>query len=151
MNDKAQGESRRTQTSANHWAAIFVRLSLAAAFLSAVADRFGLWGAPGNVGVAWGNIENYESYVDTLAWYVPTTFISVLGWIATLAEISIAVGLIVGWQLRWFALAAGLLLTMFALAMLTALGPKSPLDYSVLSAASAAFLLFTVSASHRST
>jgi hypothetical protein len=32
-------------------AAIFLRLALAAGFLSAVADRFGLWGPPGTPGV----------------------------------------------------------------------------------------------------
>ena len=42
-------------------AMIVVRIALAVAFLSAVADRFGMWGPPGSKGVAWGNIENYES------------------------------------------------------------------------------------------
>ena len=31
-------------------AAIFLRFALAAGFLSAVADRFGLWGPPGTPG-----------------------------------------------------------------------------------------------------
>ena len=61
-------------------------------------------------------------------------------------EIVIAVALLVGWQLRWFALAAAVLLTLFASAMLAALGPKPPLDYSVFTAASAAFLLYSVKA-----
>ena len=39
------------------------------------------------------------------------------------------------------AFAAGILLTAFAVTMAVALGPKSPLDYSVPSAAGAAFLL----------
>jgi len=149
MSSEAVEGARGIRIQASCWAALFVRLSLAAAFLSAVADRFGLWGTPGAEGVAWGSVENYETYVGILIWYMPTALIPVFGWIATLAEISIAGGLIVGWQVRWIALAAGLLLTMFALAMFTALGPKPPLDYSVLSAASAAFLLFTVSDSHR--
>ncbi len=121
-----------------------VRGALAAAFLSAVADRFGLWGEPGSEGIAWGSIENYESYVALLNWFLPSSLISPVGWIATICEIVIALGLIIGWQLRWFALAAGILLTLFATAMLVALGPKPPLDYSVVSAASAAYLLFAV-------
>ncbi len=32
----------------------FLRIALAAGFLSAAADRVGLWGAPGTPGVAWG-------------------------------------------------------------------------------------------------
>lgn len=121
------------------------RLALAAAFLSAVADRLGLWGPPGSEGVAWGNVENYESYVALLNWYLPASLIAPVGWLATILEILIAIGLLVGWKLRWFALAAALLLTTFATTMCCALGPKPPLDYSVLSAASAAFLLFAVS------
>lgn len=122
----------------------FVRVALAAAFLSAVADRLGLWGPPGTEGVAWGSIDQYESYVGLLNWFLPASLITPVGWIATVLEIAIAVGLLVGWQLRWFALAAGVLLTLFATAMVGALGPKPPLDYSVISAASAAFLLYAV-------
>ena len=122
----------------------FVRISLAAAFLSAVADRFGMWGPPGSDGVVWGDIKSYENYVALLNSFAPISFVSTMGWPATIAEITIALGLLVGWQLRWFSLAAGILLTLFALAMCVALGPKPPLDYSVFSAASAAFLFFAI-------
>jgi uncharacterized membrane protein YphA (DoxX/SURF4 family) len=121
-----------------------VRLALAAAFLSAVADRLGFWGTPGSPGVAWGNVANYEAYAGALLWFAPPALIAPLGWIATLSEVVIAAGLLVGWSLRWFALAAAMLLTLFATAMVTAFGLKPPLDYSVFSAASAAFLLFAV-------
>ncbi len=33
----------------------FLRIALAISFLSAVADRFGLWGSPGAANVAWGD------------------------------------------------------------------------------------------------
>ncbi len=121
-----------------------VRIALAMAFLSAVADRLGFWGPPGSPGVSWGAVAQYEAYVAKLNWFVPPTLIPAIGWMATVAEILIAIGLIVGWHLRWVALAAAVLLTTFATAMFTALGPKPPLDYSVLSAASAAFLLYAV-------
>ncbi len=121
-----------------------VRLALAAAFLSAVADRFGLWGKPGDEGVAWGSVEQYEAYVASLNWFVPKSMIPALGWVATAAEIVIAAGLLIGWRLRWFALAAAALLATFATAMTAAFGPKPPLDYSVWSAAAAAFLLFAL-------
>ena len=123
-----------------------VRLALAACFLSAVADRFGLWGPPGTEGVAWGNLENYEAYVGLLNGFLPPAMISPVGWAATVAEVVVALGLLVGWKLEWFALAAGLLLTTFATAMAFALGPKPPLDYSVISAAGAAYLLAAVAA-----
>lgn len=124
-----------------------VRLALAAAFLSAVADRLGVWGPPGASGVAWGSVPKYEAYVAQLNWFLPVGFVPVVGWAATSAEVLLAFGLVVGWRLRWVALAAGLLLTTFAATMAAALGPKSPLDYSVPSAAAAAFLLAAVSRS----
>lgn len=125
-----------------------VRVALAAAFLSAVADRLGFWGAPGTEGVAWGDVAHYEAYVAQLNWFLPTALVSPVGWAATLAECSIALGLLSGWHLRWWALAAALLLVVFASAMWGAFGPKPPLDYSVLSAAGAAFLLFSVTSEH---
>jgi hypothetical protein len=126
-------------------ACLAVRVSLAAAFLSAVADRFGLWGPPGTEGVFWGGIPLYEDYVALLNPFLPAALISPVGWVATLSEVVIAIGLLAGWRLRWFALAATILLTLFATAMLFSLGPKPPLDYSVWSAAGAAFLLYAVS------
>ena len=125
-----------------------VRLALALAFLSAVADRLGMWGPPGGAGVAWGSVEKYEAYVAQLNWFLPPSLIPAVGWTATIAEVLIAVGLIVGWRLRWFALTAAVLLTTFATTMLSAFGPKPPLDYSVLSAGIAAFLLYAVTPSH---
>jgi len=34
---------------------LIIRYTLAITFLSAVADRFGFWGSPGEANVAWGN------------------------------------------------------------------------------------------------
>jgi uncharacterized membrane protein YphA (DoxX/SURF4 family) len=127
-----------------------VRVALAVAFLSAVADRLGIWGPPGTDGVSWGNISNYEKYVAQLNWYLPVELVSTVGWIATICEVVFAIGLLIGWRLNWFALGAGLLLTLFAVTMAAAFGPKSPLDYSVPSAAAAAFLLAAVSRPERS-
>jgi uncharacterized membrane protein YphA (DoxX/SURF4 family) len=138
--DDRSGVSRRILHAAS-WAA---RVALATAFLSAVADRFGLWGAPGTAGVSWGNIERYNAYVATLNWYLPAGMIGFVGWAATIAEIVLAVGLLVGWQLRWSALFSAALLFVFGVTMVMALGVKAPLSYSVFSAASAAFLLFAI-------
>ncbi|WP_428304612.1 DoxX family protein [Lacipirellula sp.] len=125
-------------------AAWVVRLGLAASFLSAVADRLGLWGPPGSPGVAWGSVPNYNAYTATLLYFLPAALIPVVGWIATGAETCIALGLLIGWRLSCFALSAAVLLTLFATSMTIALGPKPPLDYSVFSAAGAAFLLYAV-------
>ena len=58
-----------------------------------------------------------------------------------MAEVILAIGLLIGWQLRWFALTAGLLLLFFAITMTLALGVEAPLDFSVFAAAGGAFLL----------
>lgn len=122
-------------------AAFALRIALAAAFLSAVADRFGLWGPAGTPGVAWGSFAPFLAYTGELLWYLPAELIPVAGWTATVLEVVLAVGLLVGVGLRRFAFASGILLAIFAIAMTIALGPEPPLSYSVWTAAAGAFLL----------
>lgn len=129
----------------NRVAQLFLRLSLAAGFLSAVADRFGVWGAPGDPNVAWGTWVAFVEYVGVLNPLVPTDLLPALAWLATIAESGLAIGLLVGWNTKWMALGSGALLLTFALAMTFSLGIKAPLDYSVFPAASAALLLHLVS------
>ena len=119
----------------------FLRVALAAGFLSAVADRFGLWGPAGAANVAWGAWQPFVDYVAKLNWFAPPASTAILAWAATVAEVVLGIGLLIGWQLRWFALAAGLLLLSFAITMTLALGVKAPLDFSVFAAAGGAFLL----------
>jgi len=119
----------------------FLRMALAAGFLSAVADRFGLWGPAGAANVAWGAWQPFVDYVAKLNWFAPPASTPILAWAATVAEVVLGIGLLIGWQLRWFALAAGLLLLSFAITMTLALGVKAPLDFSVFAAAGGAFLL----------
>ena len=138
--------NQTTMLSSAQW---FLRLGLAAGFLSAVADRFGLWGSPGAPNVAWGEWSAFVDYVATLNWFAPAPLIRALAWAATLAETLFALGLLVGWRLRWFALASGLLLLSFALTMTIALGVKAPLDFSVFAAAGGAFLLAAIATDGR--
>lgn len=123
------------------FAGILLRLALAGSYLSAVADRFGIWGPPGTPNVVWGGWEPFMAYVSTLNWFVPASLHPALGWGATVAEVVIAIGLILGWRLQWFALASGGLLLIFAGTMSSAFGVKPPLDYSVFTAAAASFVL----------
>ena len=122
-------------------AAVFLRLALAAGFLSAVADRFGLWGPPGTPGVTWGGFDPFLAYTGKLLWFLPAGLVPAAGWAATVLEVALAVGLLAGVRLRAVALATGVLLSVFALTMTVALGPEPPLSYSVWSAAAGAFLL----------
>jgi uncharacterized membrane protein YphA (DoxX/SURF4 family) len=122
-------------------AAVFLRLALAAGFLSAVADRFGLWGPAGAPGVSWGGFASFLAYTGDLLWFLPAGLVTAAGWGSTVLEVALAVGLLVGIQLRAVALATGVLLSVFAVTMTVALGPEPPLSYSVWSAAAGAFLL----------
>lgn len=129
-------------------AARLLRVTLAAAFLSAVADRFGLWGPPGAPGVAWGNFEAFIGYTARLNFFAPSALIPLLAWTATSAEVALAMLLLAGYRLREAAIASGLLLAAFAVTMTLALGVKAPLDYSVFTAAAAAFALAALEGSH---
>lgn len=121
----------------------FLRLALAAAFLSAVADRFGFWGPSGASGVAWGDWASFQSYADILNGWAPAALRPGMAMAATGAEIVLGIGLLVPYRTRYTALFSGLLLLVFAVSMTVALGPKAPLDYSVWVGAAAAFLLAT--------
>jgi putative oxidoreductase len=128
------------------FAAITLRVALAAGFLSAVADRFGLWGMPGTPGVAWGDWSHFLTYTGKLNWFLPSSLIPMVGAVATLAEIGLALFLLIGVWPRCTALASGVLLLLFALAMTFALGIKAPLGYSVYVGASAGFYLAATAA-----
>src|SRR5438552_16316967 len=122
---------------------VFLRLALGISFLSAVADRFGLWGVYGQPNVGWGNYARFVDYTAKLTWFLPAATIPALAIIATAAEILFGLLLVLGWKTRTIALLSGVLLTTFALAMTMALGVKSSLDLSVFSVAGGALLLAT--------
>ena len=121
-----------------------LRAALAFSFLSAVADRFGLWGQFGVANVAWGDFERFTAYTGRLLWFLPPSLVWPTAVLSTAAEAIVAGGLLVGWRLHWWAFAAAALLLSFAVAMTGALGVKAPTDYSVWTAAAAAFLLGVV-------
>lgn len=123
------------------FSSVFLRYALGVGFLSAVADRLGLWGAFGQPNVEWGNFSRFLEYTQTLNWWVPARLIPLLGVIATGAETLFGLLLIFGWHTRATALLAGLLLLTFALAMTLALGIKAPLNFAVFTGVGGAFLL----------
>lgn len=120
---------------------LFLRLALAASFFSAVADRFGLWGPPGKAAVAWGNFANFSAYTAVLNWFLPHNWIPTLAWVDTLLEVLFGILLFLGLATRLTALASGVLLLLFALAMTFSTGAESALSYSVFTASAGAFLL----------
>src|SRR5215472_2980140 len=120
---------------------IFLQLALGIGFLSAVADRFGLWGIYGHSNVAWGNFDRFVGYTAKLNWFLPSAMIPAVAMIATAAETLFGLLLVLGWNTRITALLSGVLLISFALTMTMTLGVKAPLNFSVFSAAGGALLL----------
>lgn len=110
---------------------LLLRLALSASYLSAVADRFGFWGAPETTGVAWGNWENFVNYTCSVVGFLPTQWSGSLAIVATALEIILPIFLIIGYQLKYVSIVSGCLLLGFALAMAVSFGIKAPLDYSV--------------------
>jgi uncharacterized membrane protein YphA (DoxX/SURF4 family) len=125
------------------FSSVFLRYALGLGFLSAVADRFGLWGPFGQPNVSWGNFSRFLAYTHTLNPFVPAGMIPAVGVIATGAELLFGLLLLVGWCTRVTALLSGLLQIAFGVAMAFALGVKAPLNYAVFTAAGGAFLLAT--------
>ena len=125
---------------------VFLRLAIGAGFLSAVADRFGLWGPRGAKNVAWGDFAHFTQYTGELNPWAPATLIPTLAWVSTGAELVLGAALILGLFTRWAALLSGILLLLFAGGMSMGKGIKSALDASVFSAAAAAFALVVLGA-----
>lgn len=117
---------------------LFLRLTIATAFLSAVADRFGMWSEEVSV---WGNWNVFLEYTQFINPWFPDAVIPTIGSIVTGLEIIFAVFLIAGFKTELFAKLSGYLLLLFALSMTFSTGIKGAFDYSVFTAAAAAFAL----------
>ena len=122
---------------------IFLRVALAAGFLSAVADRLGVWGAHGANNVAWGDMQHFLPYVAKVNPWFPAALIPAVGWASSVVEIVLAAMLLIGWRIRLAALASGFVLLAFAIGMTAGSGIKTALDGSVFAASAGAFLLAT--------
>jgi putative oxidoreductase len=118
-------------------AVLYARVALAAAFLSGVAARFGLWGDQSS----WKTFADFTGYTAEVNSFMPAFSIPFLAWAATAAELVLGLALLAGIRLRWTALGSALLLAVFGTAMAISFGIKSPLDYSVFSASAGALLL----------
>lgn len=139
--DLMNSETAQTTAHGTNIVRPFARFALGASFLSAVADRFGLWGPHGAKNVAWGDFAHFVEYTGAVTSLFPASLTVPFAWAATVAETLFGILLILGCKTRMTSLLSGLLLLSFALCMVTGLGIKTPFDYSVFSAAAAAFLL----------
>ena len=132
----------RRSSSHDLWVLRLARWALAAAFLSGIASRFGLWG-PGR---GYGTFANFVRYTAQVNSFMPAVTIPYLAWAATVAELGLGLALLLPLRRRpaqAVALASAGLLVLFGMAMAISFGIKEPLDYSVFSASAAALLVAT--------
>ena len=120
---------------------LFLRLAIAFGFLSAVADRLGLW--PEEIS-AWGNWESFLEYTQLINPVIPEMLIPAAGLVATGAEVIFGICLILGLKTELMAKMSGYLMLFFALAITFSTGIKGAFDYSVFAASAGAFALSTM-------
>jgi len=125
------------------YAILYLRLAVAAGFLTSVSDRFGFWGQPGTTNVAWGGFRQFAAYTAQLNPWAPAALVGPLAWFVTVAETVLGLTLVVGLGTRYAALASGVLMGLFALGLTVGIGAKSALNYSVFTASAGAFALAT--------
>lgn len=116
---------------------LYARFAVGAAFLSAVAERFGLRDRTFDP----KHFANFLEYAGEVLSFMPKATIPYLAWAATVCETSFGILLILGLWPRWISLGSAILLAMFGTAMAISFGLKSPMDYSVYSASGACVLL----------
>ena len=79
---------------------LFARFALGASFLSAVADRFGLWGPHGAKNVSWGDFAHFVEYTGAVMSLFPSSLTVSFAWAATVAETLFGILLIAGFKIR---------------------------------------------------
>lgn len=126
------------ETKITEW---FLRISLSAGFLSAVADRFGMW--PKAISV-WGDWQNFAAYTKSLNPYAPDGLVSFMAYTATGLEIVLGILLLTHFKTTLVAKVSCALLLLFALSMTFSNSIKAAFDYSVFTAAAAALALATI-------
>lgn len=127
------------------FAQLFLRLALGIGFIWPVMDRLGWLGVPGEGSVAWGSWDNFVTYTNTLVPFLNRGLANISALIATVAEITFGICLIVGFKIRIVALCSSILTIIFALCMAIFVSPDAPLNYPVFVFTGAHLLLATIS------
>lgn len=122
----------------NKYPQLFLRLALSVTMLSAVADRLGFWSKENS---SWGSMTSFEEYTRKLTFFLPEALSTFSAYAATFFEILFPLMLIIGFKTRIAAFGSSILLLIFAVSMVMALGPKAPFDYSVWVGSAGALLL----------
>jgi thiosulfate dehydrogenase (quinone) large subunit len=120
---------------------VYVRLALAAGFLSAVTARLGFWGPYGTQNVAWGDMPHFLMYAAKLNPWFPESVIPFVGAIITVLESALGISLLLGLYTRQAGRLSGWLVFAFGVGMTVGTGFKSALNASVFAFSGGAWLL----------
>lgn len=132
-----------------HLVNVIARVLLGSAFLGSVADRLGLFGGPGSPGVTWGEFGRFVEYTGSLLPWLPAGAVPTIATLATSVEVVLGSLLIIGFRARWSTFLSGVVLVVFAAAMLVSLGFAAMSAYGVPVLAGGAFVLATTRARGR--
>jgi len=124
------------------WLGTFPRIIIALDFLLAVADRLGFFGGPGTPGVGWGDFAHFTAYTAKVNSFLPLGMIPSIAVIATIAETTLGITMLLGLYSRFAAAGSAVLLTMFATAMW--ISGLSHMLYAVYLMAAGAWVLATM-------
>jgi putative oxidoreductase len=127
------------------WVATIARLLIGIAFVENVIDRLGFIGPPGAPGVSWGDFRHFIDYTAQVNAFAPAAIIPALAVLATIAEGTFGVTMLLGVRVRLASVGSALLLFTFATAMV--LSGLSEMQYGVYLMSFAAWTLATVDAS----
>ena len=114
---------------AGWWSARVAAATLGVLLLGAVADRFGVLGAPGDPGVSWGDWSHFRSETAEL---VPgSLLVQPAAVLATVAETLLGALLVTGLWWRWTGKGAAGLFLVYLVVMVPGMGAGSILEYGV--------------------
>jgi len=126
------------------FAQLFLRLALGIGYLVPALDRLGVWGKNGQPGISWGDWQHFVQYAGEVMGFIPHAWVIPFAEIATIAEISFGILLVLGKYTKLAAIGSGVLALLFAISMAISFGIVSPLSYSVFTVSAASFLLATI-------
>jgi putative oxidoreductase len=127
------------------WVATLARMLIGVAFFENVIDRLGFIGPPGAPGVSWGDFQHFIAYTAQVNAFAPAAIVPALAVMATIAEGTFGVTMLLGVRVRLASVGSALLLFAFATAMV--LSGLSEMQYGVYLMSIAAWALATVDAS----
>jgi uncharacterized membrane protein YphA (DoxX/SURF4 family) len=125
------------------WLTVVVRMLMSAGFLLSVADRLGLLGGPGTSGTSWGDFEHFVDYTRSISTFLPASWATTLAVLATAAESTLGLALLLGAWPRLAALGAAALLLVFGVSMTLSVPAAEQFHYCVFPLAAGMLLLST--------